>query len=562
MTNKTVHVCIIFMKLSILSLFFITLLTNSILASNAGGQVLGSKISVSIGNTTADKAIEKIAGSTGISFFYDAESLAQIKIAPRNYRNEPLVNILLAFFDRSPVGFKEEGNSVVLFKKPVPITPRKDPKGSIQGTLRDAKSNETLVGASVKVQGLNAGTSTDVNGNFKIPNLPGGIYTLVFSYLGFKTATVTNVEVQPGTITRVDFKLVPNEGQLSEVVVRADIKLENTTERGIIKEIFESRGVISGISTEQINKSLDRDASDVVRRVSSATIINDRFVLLRGLDPRYTLTMINDFIAPSSETDSRDFSFDMLQTNTIDHISIYKSPVPELPADYVGGVVKVTTKNTANSRQIQFQTSTQFRPGSSFQDFYTYKGSKTDWLGFDRSYRAFPKDVPGFFELPAQRNQAPYYGSRGLFEATNKASWNLQREKANIDKRFNLSYYDSWKLRGEQVLNNLSSVAYTTTRQNQYLKGAYIPGPFVDSYRIDTTSTEAVRISLMENLTWVINKNNSISFNNFLNQMSDDNTLVRHGGGDGEFANSEYAKAVQFRYRSRTLYTGQLNGKH
>jgi len=456
--------------------------------------------------------------------------------------------------------FVQQGNVFVIKRSPA-TKAQGFATGSVKGKILKAMDREEISGASVKVDGADRGVVTDSKGSFNIDGLRPGVYTLIFSNIGFKPDTLSGVEVMPGAATQVEVGLVPEASHMAEVVVRTRIGMNATSERGIIKEIQEAKGVVSAISNEQITKSLDRDASDVIRRVSSATVINDRFILLRGLDPRFTLTMLNGLIAPSSETDSRDFSFDMLQSNVIDRITIYKSPVPELPADYVGGVVKVFTKNTANTRQMQLQLSTQFRSGSSFRDFYTYRGSKTDWLGFDNTNRTLPKDLPSFFELPAQVDQAPYYGSRGLYEKVSRTSWNLKKEKAGLDKRIAFNYYDSWKW-GKGTFNNLTSISYTYTRQTIGLNGAYIPGAYVESYRIDTTSTEGVRVGLMQNLRYVINGKHAITFNNFFNQLSDDNTLVRLTGGGGEFMNAEFAKVVQYRYRSRSLYAGQLAGDH
>ena len=69
------------------------------------------------------------------------------------------------------------------------------------------------------------------------------------------------------------------------------------------------------------------------------------FVVVRGLAQRYNNVWLNNATTPSSETDSRAFSFDVLPSSLIDNMMIYKSPSAELPADFSGGFVRVLTKN-------------------------------------------------------------------------------------------------------------------------------------------------------------------------------------------------------------------------
>ncbi|SMC39917.1 SusC/RagA family TonB-linked outer membrane protein [Pedobacter africanus] len=74
----------------------------------------------------------------------------------------------------------------------------------VTGTVKDGKQ-QAIPGVSVKVKGSNAGTSTDVNGNYRL-NLPLGTETLIFSSIGFGTKevavsgrTTLNVTLEEGT---------------------------------------------------------------------------------------------------------------------------------------------------------------------------------------------------------------------------------------------------------------------------------------------------------------------------------------------------------------------------
>ena len=116
-----------------------------------------------------------------------------------------------------------------------------------------------------------------------------------------------------------------------------DVAMINTTRMSPLVSI--------GISGQQILRSQDRDASEVIKRLPGTTIIDDRFIVVRGLSQRYNAVWLNNTATPSSEADAKAFSFDVIPASMIENMIIVKSPAPEFPADFSGGFVKITTVN-------------------------------------------------------------------------------------------------------------------------------------------------------------------------------------------------------------------------
>jgi TonB-linked SusC/RagA family outer membrane protein len=83
----------------------------------------------------------------------------------------------------------------------------------VTGTVKDAKTNEPLIGVNVSVEGTTVGAITDVQGNFSIPSPSSGA-TLVFSFVGY-----TSEKVQFQGQKSIDVKLNPETLALEEVVV-------------------------------------------------------------------------------------------------------------------------------------------------------------------------------------------------------------------------------------------------------------------------------------------------------------------------------------------------------
>jgi hypothetical protein len=134
---------------------------------------------------------------------------------------------------------------------------------------------------------------------------------------------------------------------LSEVTVKS--AGQRITEASIVRSIRNSNVVSDGLSVEFIKKTPDRTVGDALKRVSGVTIQNDKFVLVRGLADRYNSAMLNKTLLPSTEPDRRAFSFDIIPTSLIDNIIIAKSASANLPGDWSGGLVQVSTKEVSNN---------------------------------------------------------------------------------------------------------------------------------------------------------------------------------------------------------------------
>jgi len=154
-----------------------------------------------------------------------------------------------------------------------------------------------------------------------------GTYTVAASYVSYQTQTVKDVPVVACQEAVLNIELSDANLQLQNVVVVAQRKLG--TEMAVLNTVRKSLPVVNGISAQQISKTQDSDAAEVLRRIPGITIVDDRFIVVRGLAQRYNNVWLNNATTPSSETDSRAFSFDVLPSSLIDDDYI-QSPSAEL----------------------------------------------------------------------------------------------------------------------------------------------------------------------------------------------------------------------------------------
>ena len=92
--------------------------------------------------------------------------------------------------------------------------------GKIAGVVKDAKTNETIPGVAVTVQGTKLGASTNVDGQYVILNVPPGRYSLAVSHIGYKRFEVKELRVSVDFTTTININLEEGSVEMDAVALR------------------------------------------------------------------------------------------------------------------------------------------------------------------------------------------------------------------------------------------------------------------------------------------------------------------------------------------------------
>jgi outer membrane receptor for ferrienterochelin and colicin len=430
--------------------------------------------------------------------------------------------------------------------------------GTLRGTIKDAKTKEDIIGATILVQGINKGAATDINGFFSFAKLPAGSYSLKVSFVGYETKIYENVKVLADQVTELNLGLAEEAATLAEVKVVAQ-KLTNT-EVSVISEIKAAQLVVSGISAAQITKTLDRTAAEVVKRVPGVTIFGERFINIRGLNERYNTVQLNNAFAPSMETDVRSFSFDIIPAGQIDRILVFKSPSAEIPGEFAGGVVKIFTKSIPENNFITLDISSAYREGTTGATFFATKNANMAWTGFDQGYFDLPKS------FPATRTALINTGAAGIdaIGASLKNNWVPEESNAMPDMRASLSGGFKFDL-GSTKIGNVTAINYSNTRSIYQMErndwgysniGTTGEADEIFNY-VDKQYTNALRLGVSHNWSARFAGGSVIEFKNLFNQLANTQYIQRSG-----FDNGSNWDIRSFDQVFRGIYTGQLTGRH
>lgn len=467
----------------------------------------------------------------------------------------------------------------------------------IKGVVIDQKSKETLIGAVITAVPGNGSKNatqekdgikavTDIDGNFSLLNLKDGTYTLYIKYVGYKTQKIDGVQLKGGK--RIDGKAIvsskdtsskndasekalltialqPDEQQLNEVTVTA-VERRNT-DAAMIQVAKNSPVIVSNVSAQEISRTQDTNAGEVIRRVPGVSLIDDKFVMVRGLSQRYNNVWVNGGAVPSSEADSRAFSFDIIPSSQIDNLTIVKSPTAEYPADYSGGFIIVNTKEIPAENSFNIAVGGNWNTSSAFHDFSYSKGSRTDFLGFDNGLRNLNGGIHATLNPQLDANGKPVgdYATSLLENGLNN-DWLVKNRKPLGDLKLAASLNQRWML-GGRTLGMLAALNYTNeyrTYENMEnnLYGIYDAANDKPNYlrhSVDDQYNNNVRLGAMLNFTFLSKDgNHKYQLKNIFNQLA----TSRYTWRDGVSAQSNLERSAEYYYRSRTTYNGQLTGKH
>ncbi|MGM0546085.1 MAG: TonB-dependent receptor domain-containing protein [Bacteroidota bacterium] len=265
--------------------------------------------------------------------------------------------------------------------------------GKITGTIVDAKTGETVIGANVAIEGSTKGAATDIDGKFSIAGIDSGSYTLIVSFISYTKKTITDVTVESGETTSLNISLEPQTVDMEEVTVTAGAV--STSEAGLLSMQRKSVPVQDGISLEQLSKIGDSNVAAAMKRVTGVTVRNGKDVYVRGLGNRYGNIQLNGSQLPSTDPNKKEAPTDLFGSGLVESIMVQKTYTADQLGEFSGGSVKILTKEFPDERNFSVSYSTSYNTVSTFANTYTSPGSSTDFLGYDSGKRSLPSALNG-----------------------------------------------------------------------------------------------------------------------------------------------------------------------
>ncbi len=429
----------------------------------------------------------------------------------------------------------------------------------IKGVVIDDKTGQPLPGATVSIKGLNKSRVTDADGNFNFSKIEPGTYELLVSALTFQEKEITEVIVIKDEVNVLTISLEEKNNQLDEVVIKTT-KAKVESVKSLLTMQKNSANVSDGISAETIKRTPDKNTSDVLKRISGASIQDNRFVIVRGLNDRYNAALLNGAPLPSSEPDRKAFSFDIFPSNMLDNLVITKTASPDLPGEFAGGVVQINTKSVPDKDFQSITIGSGYNTITTFKEQKTYKGSGTDWLGFDNGARDLPSNIPSTIAFNALTFQ-----EKAALAQTFEYDWKINNSTFKPNTSFQYSIGRNIDF-GDRNLGILFSVSHNITNSfNEVVRSDYdnadqtLPSVLLSQFK-DNNYSQQVLTGALANLSFKFNENHTLNFKNILSINSNDLVVERTGKTQVEDPGVLNSNVRWF--TSNRIYSGQFNGDH
>lgn len=432
-------------------------------------------------------------------------------------------------------------------------------KAKLSGKVTSAR-NESLIGVTITLKSdRNQVTKTDVEGRFSFNIDVNKKYSVVLSYVGYKTKTLEDIKsTQSGEEVTLDVLLEESGVKLADVTVSANRSSnKGSTDNALISFQKNTNTVASVISAESIKRSPDRNTAEILKRTPGTSIQEGKYIIVRGLADRYNQAMLNGILLTSTEPDRKTFSFDLFPAQIIDNIIINKAFVPELPGEWAGGLIQVNTKDIPTKNFLNIQFATSYNTQSTGKDFFKDKGGKTDWYGIDDGTRSLPNGYTTKSNFDT--SNVAFKTSLGKTMANN---WVPVKSVATPNYSFQLNGGFSSTLWGKKIggMIGVNFAENQRIQDNLNQQNTLEANKFSMIYKYDDKKyITDINMGAIAGFSIYLNPLNKISYKAIVNVKSNNSFTQRFGN---EYSRGDLMKGNEFTFAQNTFFTNQLNGEH
>ncbi len=449
--------------------------------------------------------------------------------------------------------------------------------GTIAGTVSDSWEGTPVPGVTVVLRGTTLGTTTDISGRYRLEGVAGGSHILIFSKSGYARSTVSDIRVIAGQTSNADLKMKPEFYELEPYEVISEPFVDQSV--ALLSDRQGSAAMQDSIGADFFSRAGANNAAEIMTKVTGASVVGGKYVFIRGLGDRYSNTTLNGAEVPSPDPDRRAVQMDIFPSSSIASIVTTKTFTPDKPGGFSGGSVDVITKSFPPEFTGQLSIGASYNPQASFNDnFLSYDGGDTDFIGFDDGTRDIPDEwgAAGDIDTQALVNETRSGGGRTTESRTAAAEeiialtsaftpvMSPSEDRSLLKHNFSGSIGDTVQFL-KRDLGLFGGLSYSRNYsffddgfQGRYERSADTLQPFMELN--DVRAVDAVSWGSVVNAAYRLGETHEVGFNFLYNRNSEDQVLFQEGFLFGLEPDTFERRVLQ--YTERELQTYQFRGKH
>lgn len=355
---------------------------------------------------------------------------------------------------------------------PVEGEPEARNTSEISGEVSDSITLDPLAGAIVSISETGLNAETDVQGRFRIQNVPAGNHTIEVFKLGYFNE-VTTLTTLPGQAseTRVSLRGKPvgegdNEFTLEEETVIGEY--QESSGGDLFLGLDAGSNLVSGVSKEQFTQMAVSDAAGAVSKIAGANIVGGKYAVVRGLGDRYSNTLVNGALVSSADPSKKAVQLDLFPSDLLQSVAINKTATADLPAEFAGGIVLLQTLRLPDERIVSFEMGIESNSNLG-KTFYKAPEDSIDfWGGANENIPL--AGLPAGFLSPGhtgtrepstdEEKAATSKGRKQMERLHSAAGMRPKKDKPKMEGGFDLTYGDSFELRDDLRIGGVFSFTY------------------------------------------------------------------------------------------------------
>jgi hypothetical protein len=327
--------------------------------------------------------------------------------------------------------------------------------------------------------------------------------------------------------------------------------------------------ISEALGAEQIARTGDSDVASTLKRVTGLSVIDGKYVYIRGLGERYSNVLLNGAPIPSPDYTRRVVPLDLFPTELLDGVIVQKSYGPGLPGEFGGGSIVLRTSEVPHKFFFRAKGTLGYADGTTFEDGLRYSGGAKDWTGRDDGNREMPAALAdaisdGRFLRPqsgsnpdgATPAELQDYG-RGLAGA----GYGMHDKRIGPDTGYSIGIGNGFDLGNDVRLGVIAATRYQQSwdsveeRRHTYAANNSGLSPVAEQ-DVDATTRE-IDASFFVGLGLDIGMNHRIGLTSMLLRQTGDRAKITDGVSD-----SVESRFHELRWTENELRADQLGGHH
>jgi hypothetical protein len=431
-------------------------------------------------------------------------------------------------------------------------------QGTIEGVVIDSKTGDPIIEAGIEVIGQQKKIKTDLDGKYSITLPPGSYELRIFAPL-YQGTRLQNVVVKAGQVTHAPANLKP-QGEAAVETVEVVAEAKKAAEATQLVQRQKAAVVSDTISAQQIAKSPDTKASEIVRRVPAVTIQDDKFMFVRGLGPRYSSSLLNGSQLPSTDPNKRVIPLDLFPADFIAALNLIKTYNPDLPGDFAGGLLDIILREYPAQFTYSLGFETGINTATTFQTYDTYHTScpTADYFGFGANCRNLPSI---FGNHPSGATLTPTTPQMQRLVASLPINWNIDQATAPPNYSFIGSVGTTWGPFGFNLgaIYKTNYQVYRDAALNSYGSLATFNDPKGGDLFTYDVSDFKTQLGAILTTGYELSPNHKLIGNALVDRLSRDR--VYNGSGVTEQSPDFGTLSTSQQYTADQLGFGQLGGR-